>query len=441
MYNLIVLFYFYLLGGIPYGVQSRFLPLVLRNKGVSLTSLGLYKLFHIPWLFKSFYAPVIDRHVNKRLWLFLTFSGLFSCTLILLYESENLISTDNTFMYCIPICLFLYNFWAASQDITVDSLTISILRLDQLSLGNTIQVVGYKVGAIIGGGFLSWLSGFVKISYLFMSIACLYASGMCFCLIGRFWKTLNSESSGSCKGFIEVNADGEKSKDQEGKEEKEEEEDKAYSYTKAFRIALVNSRSSRYLIGLLLIYKLGEQGAMNMLPLMLFDRGFSLSKIGFWTGVLGQLASITGSTCGHYIQKYFRSPLISILYLMTIRLCLQCPILLIAFNSVWTSMPNVSFGIGCLFMNCILFTSGAITTIMFTIMMYCTRSETSTEHQATHYTILSTAELLGKLLFSTVAAYATDICGYTLTNLGFFGLSILPVVYMNKYYRKFQFCS
>ncbi|CAH8852713.1 unnamed protein product [Trichobilharzia szidati] len=193
--------------------------------------------------------------------------------------------------------------------------------------------------------------------------------------------------------------DEKKSKDQEGKEEEKEEEDKAYSYTKAFRIALVNSRSSRYLICLLLIYKLGEQGAMNMLPLMLFDRGFSLSKIGFWTGVLGQLASITGSTCGHYIQKYFRSPLISILYLMTIRLCLQCPILLIAFNSVWMSMPNVSFGIGCLFMNCILFTSGAITTIMFTLMMYCTRSETSTEHQATHYTILSTAELLGKLLF------------------------------------------
>ncbi|CAH8565073.1 unnamed protein product [Heterobilharzia americana] len=305
MYNLLVLFYFYILEGIPYGVQSRFLPLILRKKGVSLTSLGLYKLFHIPWLFKSLYAPVIDRHINKRLWLFITFSGLFCCTLLLFQESEHLtLNSDNTFVYSIPICLFMYNFWAASQDITVDSLTISILRLDQLSIGNTIQVVGYKIGAIIGGGFLAWLSGFIPLGYLFISLACFYASGICFCLIGKFWKIFyENEHHQIC-----IQVDGEKNSERE-EEEDEEVERKSYSYTRAFKIALVDSVDSRYLIALLLIYKLGEQGAMNMLPLMLFDRGFTMSKIGFWTGVLGQLASITGSASGHYIQKHFKSPL------------------------------------------------------------------------------------------------------------------------------------
>lgn len=81
---------------------------------------------------------------------------------------------------------------------------------------------------------------------------------------------------------------------------------KQYSYTKAFKIALGHSGGSRCLIVLLLIYKLGEQGSMNMLPLMLLDRGFSLSKVGFWTGVVGQLASIIGSTSGYYIQKKLR---------------------------------------------------------------------------------------------------------------------------------------
>uniref|UniRef100_A0A5K4F2H2 Major facilitator superfamily domain-containing protein 3 n=1 Tax=Schistosoma mansoni TaxID=6183 RepID=A0A5K4F2H2_SCHMA len=433
MYTLIVLFYLYLLEGIPYGVQSRFLPLIFRNKGLSLTSLGLHKLLHIPWLLKSFYAPVIDRHVNKRVWLFISFSGLFFCTVLLFHESEQLVSGNNYFMFTISFCLFMYNFWAASQDITVDSLTLSTLASNQISLGNTIQVVGYKCGAIIGGGFLAWLSAFVEISYLFISLSCLYASGMCFCLIGKFWKFCNVKQFHE-KTYIQVNenenSDGEGDLTIVSKE---------YSYTKAFKIALGDSGGSRCLIVLLLIYKLGEQGSMNMLPLMLLDRGFSLSKVGFWTGVVGQLASIIGSTSGYYIQKKLRSPLTSVLSLMIIRACLQFPLTMIAFKSIWTSAPNVSFWIGCLLMDSLLVVSGGITTIIFTLMMHCTCSETSKAYQATHYSILSTAELLGKLLFGTIAAYFTDVFGYGMAYLCFLILSILPILYVYKYSGKFRF--
>ncbi|KAH8872539.1 Major facilitator superfamily domain-containing protein 3 [Schistosoma japonicum] len=433
MYSLVVLFYLYLLEGIPYGVQSRFLPLIFRNKGVSLTSLGLHKLLHIPWLFKSFYAPVIDRHMNKRFWLFVSFSGLFFCTVLLLRESEQLVSGDNSFMYTISACLFMYNFWAASQDITVDSLTLSILKSNQLSLGNTIQVVGYKCGAIIGGGFLTWLSAFIQISYLFVSLACLYASGMCFCLIGKCWRFFDVKQSREI--CIQVDEDESSNEEQDLSVEVNQ-----YSYTKAFKVALRDSVGSRCLIVLLLMYKLGEQGSMNMLPLMLFDRGFSLSKVGFWTGVVGQLASIIGSTSGYYIQNKLRSPLTSILCLMIIRACLQSPVTLIAFESVWIRIPNVSFWIGCLFMNGLLFVSGAITTTMFTLMMHCTRSETSKEYQATHYCILSSAELLGKLIFGTIAAYFTDVFGYGVAYLCFLLLSLLPIQYVHRNSNKFRFC-
>ncbi|TNN14316.1 Major facilitator superfamily domain-containing protein isoform 1 [Schistosoma japonicum] len=212
-----------------------------------------------------------------------------------------------------------------------------------------------------------------------------------------------------------------------------------YSYTKAFKVALRDSVGSRCLIVLLLMYKLGEQGSMNMLPLMLFDRGFSLSKVGFWTGVVGQLASIIGSTSGYYIQNKLRSPLTSILCLMIIRACLQSPVTLIAFESVWIRIPNVSFWIGCLFMNGLLFVSGAITTIMFTLMMHCTRSETSKEYQATHYCILSSAELLGKLIFGTIAAYFTDVFGYGVAYLCFLLLSLLPIQYVHRNSINFGF--
>ncbi|CAH8497608.1 unnamed protein product [Schistosoma turkestanicum] len=340
MYTLIVLFYLYLLEGIPYGVQSRFLPLIFRNKGLSLTSLGLHKLLHIPWLFKSLYAPIIDRHVNKRLWLFISFSGLFLCTMLLYVKTEQLVSGDHSIMFSISVGLFLYNFWAASQDITVDSLTLSILKSNQISLGNTIQVVGYKCGAIIGGGLLAWLSAFIQMNYLFILLGCLYASGMCFCLIGKCWKFISVKQLSYEKMCIEVDED---ENPNGGQDLLVMESKQQYSYTKAFKIALINSMSSRCLIVLLLIYKLGEQGSMNMLPLMFFDRGFSLSKVGFWTGVIGQFASIIGSSSGYYIEKKLRSPLTSILTLMIIRICLQFPLTMIAFESVWINAPNVSF--------------------------------------------------------------------------------------------------
>lgn len=42
----------------------------------------------------------------------------------------------------------------------------------------------------------------------------------------------------------------------------------------------------------------GEQGALNMLPLFLIDKGFPASTVGFWTGVVGQVLSIFGSIVG-----------------------------------------------------------------------------------------------------------------------------------------------
>ncbi|KAA3670032.1 uncharacterized protein DEA37_0012764 [Paragonimus westermani] len=78
-------------------------------------------------------------------------------------------------------------------------------------------------------------------------------------------------------------------------------------------------------------------------------------------------------------------------------------------------------------MNLTLFVSGAITTVMFTLMMQCTRSESSSQTHATHYTILSTAELLGKLIFGIIASPFTDLVGYTMANLAFLLVSLLPI--------------
>nr|CUU99793.1 hypothetical transcript [Hymenolepis microstoma] len=82
-----------------------------------------------------------------------------------------------------------------------------------------------------------------------------------------------------------------------------------------------------------------------------------------------------------------------------------------------------------LLMNAALVVSGSITTTIFTLMMECTRRVVVEGARATHYTILSTAEVLGKLVFSALGvASLTDALGYPLGFLLFLVLSLFPPV-------------
>ena len=115
------LFFLYTLQGVPYGLQSRFLPLILRYHGSSLTSLGLYKLLYLPWVFKSVYAPFVDTRGTKRRWLQWSILGLLFCsTFLSTFPEDQLVSSTRL----LPICLLIFNFSAATLDIAVDSLAL-----------------------------------------------------------------------------------------------------------------------------------------------------------------------------------------------------------------------------------------------------------------------------------------------------------------------------
>ena len=48
------------LQGAPYGFQTGCLPLILRQSGLSFSSLGAMKLLFLPWVLKPLYATVIE---------------------------------------------------------------------------------------------------------------------------------------------------------------------------------------------------------------------------------------------------------------------------------------------------------------------------------------------------------------------------------------------
>lgn len=92
----------------------------------------------------------------------------------------------------------------------------------------------------------------------------------------------------------------------------------------------------------------------------------------------------------------------------------QFHLLLPIFVAIFSSYPGspLCFSDLCIIlMLLLLVVSGSISTAAFTLMMQCSRRAKAT-CQASHYSLLATAEVLGKLLFSVFVGALTDAVGY-----------------------------
>src|SRR3546814_13882255 len=55
------------------------------------------------------------------------------------------------------VALVIFNLLAATQDIATDGLAVHLLQGRDRGLANGIQVGGYRLGMVLGGGLLLWL--------------------------------------------------------------------------------------------------------------------------------------------------------------------------------------------------------------------------------------------------------------------------------------------
>jgi len=76
--------------------------------------------------------------------------------------------------------------------------------------------------------------------------------------------------------------------------------------------------------------------------------------------------------------------------------------------------------------------SGIVTTATFTLMMQCSR-QAPPGVQATHYTILATCEVVGKLAFTSVCGWLADFAGYRFLFLIFAVLSAIVLPWLSRF--------
>ena len=154
--KLLLLGSLYLSQGLPYGFFTQALPVLLREQGLSLPLIGLAQLLTIPWALKFLWAPWVDRvrapRFGKRRSVIVPLQ-LASCAVL---AALAVISGPGA-LWPLSIAILLVNLCSATQDIATDALAVEVLSPDERGLGNGLQVGAYRVGMIIGGGFVLWL--------------------------------------------------------------------------------------------------------------------------------------------------------------------------------------------------------------------------------------------------------------------------------------------
>ena len=377
--KLFLLSLFYFVQGMPYGFQLVALPVYMRSQGMSLAGIGLASALSLPWVLKVVWGPAVDRYGSRRFgrrrsWIL----PLQACLALSCLAAAAVQPTDSIVL--MVALVLVMNASAATMDVAVDGLAVDLLREHELGYGNIAQVVGYKVGILTGGGLLVWASAWIGWQGLFLAMAGLVLVVLAIAM--AMPERPPGEEGGAAHAEPEITS---------------------------FKEVFLKLRAAMALPGnmwlLIFIgsYKIGESIADTMFKPFLYDAGFNAQQIGLWIGTWGTLFSLGGSFFGGVIAS--RRGILPALSLFAVLRAAAVG------GEWWLSLVDISVAKVVVVTSAEQFFGGALTTALFAFMM----SRVDRRIGATHYTLLATVEVFGKLLSASLSGLLVDATSYPTT--------------------------
>ena len=136
--------------GLPLFILYQLVPAWLRTEGVGLKEIGLFTLIGLPYIWKFFWSPLIERFPlpllgRRRGWMLATQIALLACIAAL-----PLFDTTTELWSLAALCGFIA-FLSASQDIVIDAYRRELLPDNELGIGNSIHVNAYRIAGLVPG--------------------------------------------------------------------------------------------------------------------------------------------------------------------------------------------------------------------------------------------------------------------------------------------------
>jgi PAT family beta-lactamase induction signal transducer AmpG len=391
----------YFAQGLPFGFFTQFLPVMLRQQGVSLQAIGASYLLALPWSLKFLWAPLVDRYGSERFgrrrsWI-VPIQAITVVTLIALSFVD-----PRGALKLLFLSILAFNVLASTQDIATDGLAVDILREKERGLGNAIQVAGYRVGMIVGGGLLLPLYERVHWGGTLLAMALAMALASIPILLHR-----------------EQSAPRPQSSDEQG----------PYRSRGALSSAAKGMLQSVTAFGwrrpgivpwvlMLLTYKTGDSIASGMVRPFTVDMGASLAQIGWMLGILGFSMGLLGAVVGGALVNALgrRRALVSFGLLQALSVAVYAWIALAR-----PSVHALAFAAG--FEH---FAGGCATAALFTVMMDVCRPSKS----ATDYTVQACAVVVATGSASSLSGVLAHAMGYGAMFALSAVLCVLGVVYV-----------
>lgn len=253
--------------GLPLLLTISVLQAWMKDEGIDLTVIGLMALVGLPYTVKFIWAPILDRFTppflgRRRGWL------LIAQLALMLAIAGLGMSSPQKAPWLLAFAAFLVTFFSATQDIVVDAYRREDLRDEELGLGSSLYVNGYRIGMLLasGGGLIMADHMSFRMVYLIMAV----------CLLPGVVTTLLAP-------------------------EPEVPEGTPQTLMEAVYKPLVDyftRPGAIIMLAFILMYKIGDTMASTMSTPFYLDIGFTKTQIGTVVKLFGFWATIFGGLIG-----------------------------------------------------------------------------------------------------------------------------------------------
>lgn len=253
--------------GVPLLLTSSVLQAWMTEQRVDLSTIGLFSLVGLPYTLKFLWAPFFDRFTlpffgRRRGWLL-----VMQLVLILALGGLGLTDPAQT-PWLVALAAFVVTFFSASQDIVVDAYRREDLHDNELGLGSSLYVNGYRVGMLLAGSGGLILADHLPFAHVYLLMATSLLVGIGTTLICREPLLAKGTPSNFREAIFDPFVD-------------------YFTRDRALLILLF-----------ILLYKIGDQMASTLTTPFYLSLGFSKTQIGAVAKLFGFWSTLVGGLVG-----------------------------------------------------------------------------------------------------------------------------------------------
>ena len=515
---MLVLLSLYFAQGLPSGFITQALPSILRQYDVSLRMIGWSGLLLAPWALKFLWAPVVDKYFSPRIgrarsWILPL--QLLSAVIVFAvgFIDPNKLAQPS-YLWLLFALLFTLSMVGATHDVATDSLATRTLTHHRATtgfddditevlqstevvqsaqdkpqqnpyqgLGNAMQVVGYRLGLILGGGVFLMVLGHWSWQLSFAIMALLIVLNLvpiwhypeakkdkevhvnpdlnatnqnssfdtATALDSYSNQYLNNTAEANISSITSTSAPNSLSSHIKSHAHTHA---TPVSFANANRASLILARTKDYLqqqygyfwanqqmrawLGVLLTFKITDGVSSGMVKPMMVDMGITTASIGLWVSVVGSVASLIGAGIAAWILKrvaHYQALLgFNVFQLLATGLYALVAVAyeyqqIFAHNQAWLFFSAYAA-------NAIEHMAAAMALVaMLTMVMHYARHERAGSDFTTQVCLLTVFSGSANLL----SGYLAEWLGYTghfLLSVMIGALCLLPILYWQQIYKR-----